>query len=426
MRSSTTFSVNFFVRKSKSSKNEGGLYCRITLNSNSLELSLKRKVPLDIWDNSRTKLKGSSAIAKVLNRYIQETRTEIYNVYEELRKSRGHFTINSIKAKYLNEESDRMTLLQAFDYHNKNMTANFAPGTIRHYNTALAHVKRFITSDLKKEDVYLSELNYGFLTRFELFLRTYKPKDHQKPIVNNNTVMKHIQRLRKVVTLSVKLEWLDKDPFLKYKCKFTRSERTYLSEQDLATIEKKVFAVERLTYIQDLFIFSCYTGMSYIDVVNLLPSDIVMGIDGSKCIYTKRLKNEAPIRVPLLPKAEELIEKYSSDPRSLHNGTVFPSISNQRINSYLKEIAILCSIKAHLTFHVARHTFATTVTLLNGLSIEALSGMLGHSKISTTQIYGKIMDKRISNEMNQLREKMSNKKKKDDKDDSTGDLRKIS
>ena len=128
MRSTTTFSVNFFVRKSKSSKNEGGLYCRITLNSNSLELSLKRKVPLDIWDNSRTKLKGSSAIAKVLNRYIQETRTEIYNVYEELRKSRGHFTVKSIKAKYLNEEPDRMTLLQAFDYHNRNMTANFAPG----------------------------------------------------------------------------------------------------------------------------------------------------------------------------------------------------------------------------------------------------------------------------------------------------------
>ena len=425
MRSTTTFSTIFFIRKLKASETEGALYCRITYNTQPLEFSLKRRIPISLWNAKRNNLKGNSPKARSLNTFIQETRTEIYNVYEELRKSRGHFTVNSIKAKYLNEEPDRMTLLQAFDYHNRNMTANFAPGTVRHYRTALAHIKRFISSDLKKEDVYLSELNYGFLTRFELFLRTYKPKDHQKPIVNNNTVMKHIQRLRKVVTMSVKLEWLDKDPFLKYRCNFTKSERTYLSETDLAKVENKVFSVDRLSYIQDLFIFSCYTGLAYIDVVNLVPSDIVLGIDGTKWIFSNRGKNEAPIRVPLLEKAELLIEKYKSDPRSLHSGTVFPVISNQRINSYLKEIAILCEIKAKLTFHVARHTFATTVTLLNGLSIEALSGMLGHSKISTTQIYGKIMDKRISIEMNQLRDKM-NKKKNDDKDDSSNNLKRIS
>jgi len=427
MRSTTTFSTIFFIRKLKASKTEGGLYCRITFNSQPLEFSLKRRAPIALRDAKPNKLKGNSPQARILNGFIQETRTEIYNVYEELRKSRGHFTVSSIKAKYLNEEPDQMTLLKAFEYHNEKMTANFAPGTVRHYRTALAHVKRYLKTDLKKEDVYLSELTYSFLTRFEHFLRLYKPVDHQKPIVNNNTVMKHIQRLRKVVTMSVRLEWLDKDPFIKYKCSFTKSERTYLSETDLAKIENKVFSVDRLTYIQDLFIFSCYTGLSYIDVVQLVPSDIVLGIDGSKWIYSNRGKNEAPIRVPLLEKAEELIAKYKNDPRSLHYGTVFPVISNQRINSYLKEIAILCSIKSKLTFHVARHTFATTVTLLNGLSIEALSGMLGHTKISTTQIYGKIMDKRISVEMNELRSKMSAKKKDKESDsDDASDMKKIS
>ena len=424
MRSTTTFSIIFFVRNLKTSEFEAGLYCRITYNTQPLEFSLKRRITLALWDAKRNKLKGSSIEARSVNHFIQDTRSEVYKVYEELRKAKGHFTVSDVKARYLNEDTDQMSLLDAFEYHNQKMTTDFAPGTIRHYNTALAHIKRFLKSELKKEDIYLSELSYGILTRFEHFLRTYKPVDHQKPIVNNNTVMKHIQRLRKVVTMSVRLEWLDKDPFRQYKCKFTKSERTYLSETDLAKIENKVFAVGRLTYIQDLFIFSCYTGLSYIDVIQLTPSDIVLGMDGSKWIYSNRQKTEAPIRVPLLEKAEELIEKYKEDPRSLHSGTVFPVLSNQRVNSYLKEVAVLCEIKANITFHVARHTFATTVTLLNGLSIEALSGMLGHSKISTTQIYGKIMDKRISVEMNELRIKMKQKKGGDDQDDSG--IRKIS
>jgi site-specific recombinase XerD len=228
--------------------------------------------------------------------------------------------------------------------------------------------------------------------------------------MGNNGVMKHLERLRKMVNMAVRLEWLDKNPFAAYKLHFTTVERGFLTQEELSTIEKKDYKIERLQQVKDMFVFSCYTGLAYIDASKLNPGNIQMGIDGLKWIFTKREKTSSPVRVPLLLPAQKIINKYEKHPKAISNGTVFPVISNQKLNSYLKEIADLCGITKNLTFHIARHTFATTVTLTNGVPIESVSKMLGHADLKTTQIYAKVVEQKISNDMSKLEEILTQKK----------------
>lgn len=229
--------------------------------------------------------------------------------------------------------------------------------------------------------------------------------------MENNTVMKHIQRLRKMVTLAYKMEWIEKDPFIKFKPTYIKNEREFLSEEELQTIIEREFEIERLELVKDLFVFSCYTGLSYIDVMHLNENNITFGIDGGKWIITNRQKTNNKVKIPLLPIAEELIHKYKGHIKTKKTKTLFPNISNQKLNSYLKEIADLCKIKKNLTFHIARHTFATTITLSNGVPIETVSKLLGHSKIATTQIYAKVIERKVSEDMEILQTKLKTLKK---------------
>ena len=184
-------------------------------------------------------------------------------------------------------------------------------------------------------------------------------------------------------------------------------ERGYLTREELSFIEDKVFAISRLEWVRDLFVFSCYTGLAYTDLMQLRPSNLIIGIDGKYWIKTLRQKTDIPVNVPLLPKAMELLKKYQQHPKAVVKGTLFPVISNQKLNSYLKEIADLVGINKDLTFHLARHTFATTVTLSNGVPIETVSKMLGHTKITTTQIYAKVIEKKVGEDMQLLENKLS-------------------
>jgi integrase len=198
-----------------------------------------------------------------------------------------------------------------------------------------------------------------------------------------------------------------KRPFIAHKAKFIKVEREFLSKDELFKIENKNFSIERLDYVKDLFIFSCYTGLAYIDVTRLTPNNIQKGIDGLNWIYTTRKKTLNPVRVPILQQVVKIIEKYKEHSRAKVTGTIFPIISNQKLNSYLKEIADLCGINKNLTFHLARHTFATTIALTNGVPIESVSKMLGHSDLRTTQIYAKVVERKISEDMSNLQKKLN-------------------
>jgi site-specific recombinase XerD len=215
--------------------------------------------------------------------------------------------------------------------------------------------------------------------------------------------MKHIQRLRKIITLAFNMEWIDRDPFVKFKPKLEKKEREFLTEMELQRIERLSCSIDRLMTVKDLFVFGCYTGMSYVDIMKLKRDNIISGIDGNNWIMTERLKTKTPVKIPLLPVVESLIEKYEDHPRTRISGGLMPYLSNQKLNSYLKEIADMCDINKNLTFHMARHTFATTVTLSNGVPIETVSKLLGHTKIVTTQIYARVIERKISEDMERLK-----------------------
>ncbi|MGE8536939.1 MAG: site-specific integrase [Chryseobacterium sp.] len=187
-------------------------------------------------------------------------------------------------------------------------------------------------------------------------------------------------------------------------------ERPYLTKEEIQRIYEKEFASDRLNQVRDIFLFSCYTGLAYVDVKKLSKSHVNLGIDGDKWIFTHRQKTDTSTRIPLLPLAQELILKYEGHPECVNLNILFPVLSNQKMNSYLKEIANVCRINKELTFHIARHTFATTVTLSYGVPIESVSKMLGDTNIKTTQQYAKILDKKVSNGMLELRRKLQDRK----------------
>jgi site-specific recombinase XerD len=287
------------------------------------------------------------------------------------------------------------------------MKDKLADGTMKNYYTTQKYIAKFLKDKYHRNDISLAELNYKFILDFETFLSKHQPKDHQKPL-HNNGIMKHIERLCKMVNMAVTMDWLTKDPFAKYKQHFDKVERFYLTKEELSAIEKKKFTIERLQVVKDLFLFSCYTGLAYIDTMNLTAGNIVKGIDGNDWLITSRQKTDTDVRIPLLPQAEELIKKYQDHPKAVNHGTLFPVISNQKTNAYLKEIADLCNINKAITFHIARHTFATTVTLSNGVPIESVSKMLGHTTIRSTQVYAKVVEQKLSEDMQNLKKRMAN------------------
>jgi len=385
------------------------IYVRIVVDKKRVEISLKKTIAPENWNDAKGLPKGSNNDARKLNTYLEQVRSRLTECYQELNLKKQLITAVAIKNLYLGVREESHTLLGIFDYHNTEMKNTLEWGTLKNYFTTRRYVEEFIRHNLKTSDIDLLHLNYKFLADFERFVKSYVPKDSKLPC-GQNTTMKHIERLRKVVNMAVKNDWLEKDPFVKFKSTFTRTTREFLSAEELHAIEEKQFSIARLQQVRDLFIFSCYTGLAYVDVFELTPQNIIRGIDGETWISTQRHKTDIPVRVPLLPQPMAIIEKYKNHPQVLHSGKLLPGYSNQRLNSYLKEIADLCEIDKPLTFHIARHTFATTVTLTNGVPIETVSKLLGHTSIKTTQIYAKVVEKKISDDMLNLKSKLSGNK----------------
>lgn len=403
MKEKQTFGIQFVGRKSRA-KNLT-LFARITINSAVSEISLKQSIATKDWNSVSGSGKGRKTEIKELNRFLDQVRTRLNNIYRELLVDGDLPTPVMVKNHFLGIEEQGKSILDAFEYHKKVAVGDLSDNTLKHYKTTEKYVKEFLIVQFKTTDAYLKAINYKFITDFEYFLRNRKPVDHQKPMQNNG-VMKHIERFRKVINLAQNLDWLKTDPFRNYQIKFKKVEVGYLEPDELKKIENAVFKLERLDFTKDIFVFSCYTGMAYIDVMQLTPLEIHLGNDGNHWIISSRQKTGNPLRIPILPKAWSIVEKYIDHPRSQFNGTVFPVISNQKLNSYLKEVADFCNISKNLTFHLARHTFATTVTLSNGVPIETVSKMLGHTSLKTTQIYARIVDSKIWDDMRTLEMKL--------------------
>nr|WP_245221918.1 site-specific integrase [Pedobacter kyungheensis] len=277
----------------------------------------------------------------------------------------------------------------------------FKENTLKGYVTSLKHLASFIRSQYKKSDIEATKINYAFVTNYDFFLRkTVKCSDI--------SVAKYMKHLRKIINLCLAHKWISDNPFAAYKNSARPKERDFLTKEELRSIRYKEFIIQRLDQVRDIFVFCCYTGLSYADVRKLKRAEIRKGDDGKLWIFTKREKTLTSSHVPLVKPAQALYDKYTDHPTCEHSGLAFPVLSNQNMNGYLKEIADLCSVQKQLTFHIARHTFATTVTLGNDVPIESVSKMLGHKDIKTTMHYAKILNSKISRDMGMLDEKLQN------------------
>ncbi len=408
MRTNSTLGVIFFTRKKRNDPEKLDIYVRITVNKKRAEFSIKRDIAVCNWNIFRCRAKETDQNLILLNTYLDDVYAEVLNAHKQLHSERKLISAKAIKSRYFGEDEERMTLMKAVEYHNSNINKSLKPGTLKNYFSTEKYLKEFLQERLKTDDIYLIQLNYKFIVNFENYIRTYTPKKARKTCSNNGT-MKHLERLMKITTLALKMEWLDKDPFRNFKLRYIRNERDYLTERELDLIEETSFMTIGLNSVKDVFLFSCYTGLSYIDIKELHPDQVLIGIDGNQRIHTKRVKTNESVKIPLLPRAKEILDKYGEELE--RTGKLLPVYSNQKTNKNLKEIAKACGIHKNITFHVARHTFATTVTLSNGVPIETVSKLLGHTKLSTTQIYARVLQKKVGEDMQNLMDRYKVKEK---------------
>ncbi|VXB47233.1 site-specific integrase [Chryseobacterium sp. 8AT] len=398
-----TFNLLFFIKKNKIRTNgTAPIYLRITVDGKAAEIAAKRYIDPKKWDNKSQKAVGYSQEAKTLNSYLKTLEQQVYDFHYLMLKEEDFVTAESLKSKLLGTDVTTRMLIPIFQDHNDKVEAligqDFAPGTLERYKTSLKHTQEFLHWKYKISDIDITKIDHAFIMDYDFWLRSVRK-------CANNTAVKYIKNFKKIMRLCMANGWLSKDPFLGYKAKIKEVERPYLTKEEIQAAYEKEFASDRLNQVRDIFLFSCYTGLAYVDVVKLSKSHINIGIDGEKWIFTNRQKTGTSTRVPLLPIAQELILKYEDHPECVNLNVLFPVLSNQKMNSYLKEIANVCGINKELTFHIARHTFATTVTLSNGVPIESVSKMLGHKNLKTTQHYAKILDKKVSDDMAVLRGK---------------------
>ena len=404
----TQYQLTFFIRKSRSKKTtESDVYMRITVNNKRSDISISRKVDPRKWSSTSEKALGKSPEATELNNYINVLRNKIKNIHQNLIEKDKSISSKSIlnEFKGVNKKKPRMTL-EVFKEHNKQMDRLSGKGisksTAKRYWTCYNHVEQFINEELKAEDYPMNDINHQFITKFEYFLKT-------KRECNHNSALKYVNNFKKIIRIALANQWMDRDPFYNYKVQFETVEREYLNEEEVQKLIDKDLYLDRLKIVRDMFVFSCYTGLAYSDVKKLSNADITTGIDSGKWIRIKRTKTKSLSSIPLLPVAEEILDRYKDHPEVKDGKFVLPVLSNQKSNAFLKEIAALCGITKPLTTHLARHTFATTITLTNGVPIESVSKMLGHQDLRTTQHYAKIVDRKISDDMNALKLKLAEK-----------------
>jgi len=403
-----TFDYLFTLRKPKNYVNGTvKIYLRITIDGQRCETATAQFADPELWDIKAGRVKGKSEEARSINSYLDILQAKLYESHAELLQANIPITAVLLRNKFNGKDDRSRKLIEIVTAYHKNMEKlvgrDYVDITVRKFHTTLLHLTSFIKWKYNTPDISLSQLKYEFITDFEFYLKTEKN-------IGNNTVAKHIQNTNRVINECVDKAWLSSNPFINFSVKTEVRERIFLSEDELEAMIQKEISVERISIVRDIFVFSCFTGLSYVDIANLTTQNIVTGIDKEKWIHTSRQKTGTASHVPLLPQPLEIINKYSDHPKVINTGKLLPILSNQRMNSYLKEIADLCNINKILTFHIARHTFATTITLNNDVPIESVSKMLGHKKLQTTQHYAKILDKKVSNDMQILRSKFKIKK----------------
>lgn len=400
----TNYSLLFYLKKPKNyATGPIPIYMRITVNAPGKEVSTGRECEPHRWCSKSNRESGNKESTKLLNSYLDELDKQVEEAHTWLIKERKEITSTSLKNKFLGREEKKPMLMELFTLHNKQMEElignEYEDNTLKGYKTTFRHLTSYLIAKYKVSDICIDALDYNFIKGFEHHLKTFF---NLAPV----SAKKYIKNFKKVVNnYCIKPRLLKENPFFEYTNKAKAKEREFLHQVQLDRIVDKEMRVERIDRVRDIFVFCCYTGLSYADVKKLKRTEIMTGVDGGNWVFTSRKKTETNSSIPLLAPAINIINKYKKHP--LCSEYVLPVLSNQKMNSYLKEIADMCDIRQNLTFHLSRHTFATTVTLSNGVPIESVSKMLGHLDLKTTQHYAKVVNTKVSDDMKALKKRLA-------------------
>jgi len=403
-----SFKVLFFLKKAKLLKNgEASVCMRITVNGARVETNIRKSIDPALWNQAKECAKGKSRKSCDLNAYIEEARIKLYGIFNELESEGIPIHARLLQEKFFGQDKDPeviRTIIGTMQEHNDQcrelVGKDYALITVRRYESCKRYLAALIKQKYGKEDLPLTEVNGELVRAFEFYLKTEKE-------CQQNTVIRYMKCLKKITKIALANEWITKDPFIGIKFHEKEVIREFLTKDELLTIYNKKFSLERITVVRDVFIFAAFTGLAFIDVQQLAPQHIVEGQNGNLWIRKPRQKTKNMCNIPLLDIPMAILRKYATHPTCQKKNVLLPVPCNQKMNSYLKEIADLFMINKTLTTHTARHSYATSVCLANGVSIENVAKMLGHSNIKMTQHYARVLDSSILRDMNNVKNMMA-------------------
>ncbi|AZQ44853.1 site-specific integrase [Nonlabens ponticola] len=401
----------FYLKADKqNSKGESAIYAKMKLRKKTSTLSTGKYIDKARWE-ATNKLKNTLRVTREKNcqTTLKLLESKIESIYLELVKVDADVTLTDIKNQLKGKQSKTYDLdvLELFQKHNDYFKRKYEAGertkaSLQKYNRAKDLISNFIYEKYRKKRYNVTDIDSAFIYELDDFLR-HESVFQSVTGISHNSVVKYFQCFKTMCKYGIKRNIIDRNPFIVYDEKLIIRDAVFLTQDELKRIEDKTFSTERLNRVKDIFLFSCYTSYAPIDVDNLTIKNLIKDNQGTLWIKTNRAKTAIKSNVPVLPPVKRILDKYSH----LEGEKLLPSISNQKINEYLKEIAVLCKIDKKLTHYVARHTFATTVTLGNGVAIENVSSMMGHSKITMTQHYAKVLDSSVKNDMEKLKLKLA-------------------
>jgi site-specific recombinase XerD len=396
--------VSFYLKKNETdAEGKAPVMGRIRIGKTEAPFSAKTKVHVSLWDTNFGRVSGKSREATELNQKLDTINVIIHARYGELLKSGEHITAGEVKAAFQGIASRQSTLMAYFrnyvDNYEKRTGKDREKSTFKELQNALNHVARFLKKKYRMTDIPFSALKSSFIEDYDFHLRIELK-------LRSGTILGLISRLRRMIKYAINEGIISSDPFYSYKPVYPKANQKYLTLAELESIIHTPFHVYNLIITRDLFLFSCFTGLAYTDICHLTEENIKKAADGILWIRTTRRKTGVPSNIPLLEIPLQIIEKYRGTAK---NGKLFPMPGNSFVNRHLKTIATACGIRRNLIFHMGRHTYASTITLSQGVPVESVSSMLGHKNLNTTNIYAKITGDKIGKDLAGLEIRLGNK-----------------
>lgn len=392
-----TFKILFYVNKQRVVDGRVPIYVRLTVNGKSTFVSSRQMIPLSLWDSKANKAAGKSREAQEVNRKLEHIRAQIERHYQRISDKDAYVSAERVKSAYLGMGEEYETLLEALDRFNRDFKQHVgidrAQSTYRKYDNVRKRLAEFLSDKLHREDISLKELTEQFITDYDLYLRSEKG-------LTPSCVCIYTKPLKMIVTKAHNAGLILRNPFSDYHPKKVTKDRGYLIESELQQLMNHKFTFEGYGKVRDMFVFSCFTGMAHADVKGLTRDMLQKSFDGELWIVKKRQKTNVPFKIKLCGITKRIIDKYKRE--VVGSNLVLPVPDIAYCNRVLKKIAAEVGIDKAVSFHMARHTFATTNALAQGIRIEVVSRMLGHTNIKTTQIYAKVTDEMLAKGFNEM------------------------